>query len=327
MSRRNSKNKALATAWIVTALAAVVVMIIYVIKIQKINRVVDEIAQTTTVVQDGGELPSLTDTPDITGADDIEQKEPEEDVTAADADVSEDEVQDTAGAGLEDNAESSGEDAPYYYDPDLDPSRPIIAFTFDDGPSQYTDRILETLDKYGAKATFFMVGYNLDYYKDQVVNVYNAGCEIGNHTTAHDNLNKGTKEQIKKWVFNNEDKINEIVPVGEMIVRPPYGNHNETVREVVDRPMFCWSVDSRDWETRNAESIVKQIKQDAKDGYIILMHDIYESTADAVDVILPWLIDQGYQVTCISNMFEARGEEIKGGHVYRYTSPAPVSEE
>lgn len=291
-----------------TALAAVVVMIVYVIKIQKINRVVDDITQTVTVAQDDGEHSSLTDTPDITGADDIEQKVPEEDVPTVDEDASE-------------------EDAPYYYDPDLDPNKPIIAFTFDDGPSQYTDRILETLNKYGAKATFFMVGYNLDYYKDQVVNVYNAGCEIGNHTTAHDDLKKGTEKQIKKWVFDNEDKINEIVPVGELIVRPPYGNHNETVRAVVDRPMFCWSVDSRDWETRNAESIVKQIKQDAKDGYIILMHDIYESTADAVDVILPWLIDRGYQVTCISNMFEARGEEIKGGHVYRYTSPAPVSEE
>ncbi len=210
----------------------------------------------------------------------------------------------------------------YYYDPNLDPSKPIIALSFDDGPSQYTQRIIDAIQKNGVKATFFMVGYQIDAYKDEVRAVYEAGCQVANHTLDHADLKKLSKEDIKKQVYDNEKKINNIVPVGEIIVRPPYGNVNDTVKSVIERPMFNWSVDSLDWKTRNADSIVAQIKADAKDGYIILMHDLYETTAEAAERIIPWLIEQGYQVTCISNMFEARGDEVLPGHLYRYASPA-----
>ena len=320
----------MAVAWIITAIAAIIVMAIYVVKLQKINKTVDIINQGGMIT----EAPKHTDTEDLadlggTQVAEITEPATEPVITTEPAPTEEPEptAEPTPTAEPSPTPRPIPDDAPYYYDPYLDPNQKIIAFSFDDGPSQYTDRILEALVKYDAKATFFMVGYNLDYYKDQVVNVYNAGCQIGNHTTKHDNLKKGSKDQIKKWVFDNEKHINEIVPVGEIVVRPPYGEHNETVRSVVDRPMFNWSVDSRDWETRDAASIVKQIKQDAKDGYIILMHDIYEPTAEAVEIILPWLISEGYQVTCISNMFEARGEETENGHVYRFTSPAPTPAE
>ncbi len=231
---------------------------------------------------------------------------------------------DNTGADPEDE-ETLVEHA-YYYDPDLDANKPIIALSFDDGPSIYTKRVLAALEKYGAKATFFMVGYNLDTYADEVKAVYEAGCEVANHTTDHSHLIKFGEAEIRKKVFDNEEAINKIVPVGEVPLRPPYGDINDTVKKVVNRPMFNWSVDSLDWKTRNADSIVAQIKQDAKDGYIILMHDIYQTTAEATERILPWLIEQGYQVTCISNMFNARGEETKPGHLYRYTDPAPKQE-
>ena len=167
-----------------------------------------------------------------------------------------------------------------------------------------------------------MVGYNVREYKDEVRLVYNAGMEIGNHTIDHKKLTELSKSDIKAEVFDNEDLINAIVPVGRVIVRPPYGSHNSTVRSVISRPMFNWTVDSLDWKTRNADSIVAQIQQDAKDGYIILMHDIYETTAEAAERIIPWLIDQGYQVTSISKMFKARGEKTEDGEVYRNVAPA-----
>ena len=210
----------------------------------------------------------------------------------------------------------------YYFDPTIDPSKPIIALSFDDGPSSHTDRILAALKKYNVKATFFMVGYEVDSFPDQVRAVYEAGCEVANHTLDHKNLKEASKDEIRRQVYDNEKKINKIVPVGEIVVRPPYGNVNDTVKSVVERPMFNWSVDSLDWKTRDADSVVAQIKQDARDGYIILMHDLYESTAEATERIIPWLLEQGYQVTCISNMFEARGDEVLPGHLYRYASPA-----
>lgn len=234
--------------------------------------------------------------------------------------------QSEGSTGSEEN-DGSGEtvetEQAYYYDPTLDPSKPIIALSFDDGPSMYTKRVLAALEKYGAKATFFMVGYNLEPYADEVRAVYEAGCEVGNHTTDHSNLVKCSESEIRSKVFDNENEINKIVPVGAIPLRPPYGEYNDKVKSIVDRPMFNWSVDSLDWKTRNADSIVAQIKHDAKDGYVILMHDIYETTAEAAERIIPWLIDQGYQVTCISNMFKARGEVTKPGHLYRYTDPAP----
>lgn len=205
----------------------------------------------------------------------------------------------------------------------LDPAKPIIAMSFDDGPSTHTLKILEALTKHNVKATFFMVGYNIDEYKDIVKKVYDAGCEIGNHTLAHDSLSEGSATAIKKGVFDNEDKLNAIVPVGEIIVRPPYGNYSTTTKELIDRPLVCWSVDSLDWKTRNADSVVAQIQQDAKDGYIILMHDIYDSTAEAAVRIIPWLLEQGYQITTVSQMYELRGEKMKPGHVYSYTYKAP----
>ncbi len=210
----------------------------------------------------------------------------------------------------------------YDYSLGLDPEKPIIALSFDDGPSIYTERIINALKKYNVQATFFMVGYNVREYKDVVRLVYDSGMEIGNHTIDHKKLTDLSKSDIKSEVFDNEDLINAVVPVGRIIVRPPYGSHNSTVRTIVSRPMFNWTVDSLDWKTRNADSIVAQIQQDARDGYIILMHDIYETTAEAAERIIPWLIDQGYQVTCISKMFKARGEKMEDGELYRNVAPA-----
>ncbi len=206
----------------------------------------------------------------------------------------------------------------------LDPTKPIIALSFDDGPSSYTERIVAALQANHVEATFFMVGYNVREFKDTVRLVYDSGMQIGNHTSDHKNLSKLKKDEIKSQVFDNEDLINSVVPVGRIVVRPPYGAINSTVKSVVNRPMFNWSVDSEDWKTRNADSIVAQIKQDAKDGYVILMHDLYESTAEAAERIIPWLLDQGYQVTSIEKMFKARGVITEDGELYRMAQPAEL---
>lgn len=333
MSKRRKKSgaKLLTILWLLTAASALIVTVVYFGKIEALYSALGTIesqANSTQKSQNGKEQ---------------EHKNKQEEIPADNTDlavtltpVSEvadntDLNDDSKGsAGEEQQPEATGtpiefdpSEHPYYFDPYLDPSKPIIALSFDDGPSPYTERILEALDTYGAKATFFMVGYQIESFSENVKKVYDAGCQIGNHTSDHKDLSKLTAEQIKKQIYPNEELINSYAPVGEIIVRPPYGNYNDTVRAAVERPMFNWSIDSLDWKSRNADSIVAEVKAHAQDGYIILCHDLYESTAEAVERFLPWLIEEGYQVTCISNMYEARGEKTLAGHVYRYTAPAP----
>lgn len=198
----------------------------------------------------------------------------------------------------------------------IDPTKPIIALSFDDGPSIYTPKILDMLAQYGATATFFMVGYNIDRYPKTVQAVYDAGCEIGNHTIDHPNLKTLSEENIKKQINGNLKKITDIVGEGKHLIRPPYGNLNDTVKAVAGAPLIIWSDDTRDWESRNAQSVLAEVKKSARDGYIILMHDIYESSMNGAALVVPWLIEQGYQVCSVSEMFAARGVKLEDGVRY-----------
>ena len=199
----------------------------------------------------------------------------------------------------------------------IDPTKPIVALSFDDGPSVNTASIIETLNEYGVHATFFMVGDNVKMYPERVKMVYDAGCEVGNHTVNHKDLKKLSKEEIKKEIEDNQANINAALGVTiSSPVRPPYGNVNDNVREVCKHPMFNWSVDTLDWKTRNADAVFEEVKKSAKDGSIILMHDLYASTAEAVKKVVPWLIEQGYQICSISEMFAARDVTLENGHLY-----------
>ena len=100
------------------------------------------------------------------------------------------------------------------------------------------------------------------------------------------------------------------------LVRPPYGNVNDTVKAACAHPMINSSVDTLDWKTRDGDAVMEEVKNSTRDGYIILMHDLYSSTADAVKMVVPWLIEQGYQVCSVSEMFEARGVKLENGKVY-----------
>lgn len=198
----------------------------------------------------------------------------------------------------------------------IDPTKPIIALSFDDGPSIYTPKILEMLGQYGATATFFMVGTNVDRYQKTVQAVYDAGCEIGNHTINHPNLNTLSADEIKKEINGNKKKITNIIGERDLLVRPPYGNANDKVKPVIDAPLIIWSDDTRDWESRNAQSVFAEVKKSARDGYIILMHDLYESSMNGAALVVPWLIEQGYQVCSVSEMFAARGVILEDGVRY-----------
>ena len=185
--------------------------------------------------------------------------------------------------------------------------RPMVALTFDDGPGPYTDRILDCLEKNGAKATFFVVGNRLGTYAAQLRREAELGMEIGCHSWAHSSFTSlgasGTAADIKR----TNDRVEELTGVRPMIVRPPYGSHNASVREAAGAPFILWNIDTLDWKTKNADSTFNAVLDKVKDGDIVLMHDIHSPTADAVERIVPALVKRGFSLVTVSELAAARG--------------------
>lgn len=200
----------------------------------------------------------------------------------------------------------------------LDPNKPMIALTFDDGPSNSaTTRILNVLEKHNARATFFVVGSRVDSYSYQIKRAYNLKCEIGNHSYGHKTLTSLSVDSLKWELSETDRRIQAITGVSPVLMRPPGGSYKtDTVRKNTPYPIVMWSVDTRDWESRNATAVVNHIKSHAYDGAIILMHDLYDSTAAATEIIVPWLISQGYQLVTVSEMMEAKGIQMQNGVAY-----------
>lgn len=221
-----------------------------------------------------------------------------------------------------DNVDKNKEDSK---EEDSKEEKKYLALTFDDGPyPKVTNRILDVLEENGAKATFFVMGNRLDTngdtYKDAVKRAYSLGCQIGNHTYSHKDLTKLSAKEIKKEVSRSNDCINAIAPMGDAVLRPPYGARNDTVYSTVKVPMITWSVDTEDWKSKDRDTIVKNILDTVSDGDIVLMHDLYESTADAVEVVVPKLIEMGYELVTVDELFEVKGVTLKAGSLYRRPS-------
>lgn len=201
---------------------------------------------------------------------------------------------------------------------DTDDTVKVIALTFDDGPNpKVTDRILDVLEKNGARATFFVMGDRMDKYGDTVTKAYSIGCQIGNHTYSHKDLSKLSVKEIKHEVEYSNECIAKYAPIGDAVLRPPYGAKGDKVYETVKVPMITWSVDTEDWKSRDKDAVAKHILETVQDGDIVLMHDLYESTADAIEYVVPRLIDMGYELVTVDELFEKKGITLEAGVVYR----------
>ena len=186
-------------------------------------------------------------------------------------------------------------------DEETDTDKPMIALTFDDGPlgGSSGERILDVLEKYGAKATFFMVGDNAAYYSENIKRKAELGMELGNHTWSHTKYGEDVDEEDIESTNNAIFAITGQYPTG---FRSPGGMTTDNILEICreeDMPVYRWSVDTEDWKTRDADAVYEAVMDNVQDGDIVLMHEIYDSTADAVERIVPELTEQGYQlVTC-----------------------------
>lgn len=199
----------------------------------------------------------------------------------------------------------------------INPKKKMVALTYDDGPyTPVTNHILDVLEDNNARATFFVVGSRVSTYKDCIKREVKLGCEIGNHTYNHTILTSVSASTIKSEISKTNEAVKKITGQAPKIVRTPGGAVNSTVKANVDYPMFNWSVDTLDWKYRNSSSVVSSIKSNVRDGSIILMHDLYGSTGNATEEIVPWLIKNGYQLVTVSELMAVKGIDVQEGQLY-----------
>lgn len=191
-----------------------------------------------------------------------------------------------------------------------------IALTFDDGPSSFTGRLLDCLEKNNAKATFFMVGKEIESFPDEVKRMEKLGCELGNHTYSHTDLTTLSSEEISNEIGTVDKLLYDLAGHGATVVRPPYGSINDNVRSTVGTPMMLWSVDTLDWETEDVQKIVDTVMSSAEDGAVILMHDIFKTSVDAAEIIIPKLIKEGYDLVTVHELAEKKGITMEPGTAY-----------
>jgi len=198
----------------------------------------------------------------------------------------------------------------------IDPNKPMVALTFDDGPSpEYTPEILKVLKENDAKATFFVLGTLAELNPDILKQIEEDGNEIGNHTYSHLDLTELEKPALDYQVLTTQEIVRRATGKAPILLRPSYGFIDEVVKEI-DMPIILWSIDSLDWQSKNPDVIYDRVLNDIKDGDIILMHDIYKSSVEAVSRILPELIRRGYQLVTVSELARARGIPLNSGNVY-----------
>lgn len=194
----------------------------------------------------------------------------------------------------------------------IDPNKPMIALTFDDGPSIYTDEVMQVFEKHNANASFFMLGQNINNYPDTVKHMVENGFEICNHSWDHKSIGSNDKKHIRQEVFNTQDALYKLTGYEATYIRPPYGDFNNTTKQVLNQnglQLALWNVDSEDWKNRDKQITLQRAKAGAFDGAIILFHDLYPTTLEAVKELVPYLQSEGFQLVTISELFQYKSEK------------------
>lgn len=192
-----------------------------------------------------------------------------------------------------------------------------VAFTFDDGPYKpVDDRLMKAFKKVDGQATFFVLGNRVPTYVQTLKELVLNGHQIGNHSYDHFSFIKISSSKLQEQINKTNQIIHEYTSIAPSIVRPPYGAVNKAVKSQIEYPLIHWNIDTLDWKSKNAKSIKDIIRRQIKDGSIILMHDLYASTAQAIESILPELYKEGYRFVTIDELFKVKGISLKPNHQY-----------
>lgn len=198
------------------------------------------------------------------------------------------------------------------YNPDKHKTR--IALTFDDGPGEYTDQLLDCLEENNAHATFFMLGQNVGKWQSTVQRMVDIGCEIGNHSYDHPSqtLLNMSSEEVSSQFQRTDEALMKACGQAATVARAPYGAADQTTFDIVQKPFFMWSLDTQDWSLMNADADYNAVMNgDLTDGSIILMHDIHEPSVQAAIRLIPDLVEKGYKLMTVSELAEAKGVDLQ----------------
>ncbi|MGM9882269.1 MAG: polysaccharide deacetylase family protein [Bacilli bacterium] len=214
------------------------------------------------------------------------------------------------------------EEATYEFDfvtsKNVDRDKKFVALTFDDGPNYNTNKVLDILDKYDVSATFFVLGSKIKGNEYILKKMKDSGMEIGNHTFSHLLLTKYKEDKIKKEIDDTSNLIFDVTGNYPKLLRPSYGSFNSKIKKVANMPIIIWDIDTLDWKYHNSKRITNRVVSKVKDGDIILMHDIYSATANALNNIIPELQSRGYVFVTVSELFYYKGITLEEGKVYGY---------
>ena len=208
----------------------------------------------------------------------------------------------------------------------IDPSKPMVALTFDDGPDVQVDGVLmDELEKVNGRSTFFVVGQRVEKFPEDIKNTVERGHEIGNHSYDHDiHLSSKGQDYIRNEFDKTDDAVEKAAGVRPALVRLPGGNISNDVKAVVKKPLIFWSIDTEDWRSRDAVKTQNSILSQVKDGDIVLMHALYLSTAQACKTVIPELHARGYQLVTVSELIHFRGQNVQGGNGVQYKNFPPI---
>lgn len=201
-------------------------------------------------------------------------------------------------------------------------SEKMIAFTFDDGPigtenTAASIRIQNALAASKQQATFFYWGSRINASTEaEIKRAFDLGFEIGNHTDSHSDLTTLTPEQVEAESTSCAEKLTAITGLKDFLVRPPYLSVNPMVCSALNAPIIHCSIDTRDWAGASTEEIINTINSQKTDGAIVLMHENYDSTAKAMEVLIPQLVAEGWNIVSISELFKAKDLILKAGQIY-----------
>ena len=204
----------------------------------------------------------------------------------------------------------------YYFNDDgsYDPTqkRPMLALTFDDGPGEYTQELLDCLEENNAHATFFMLGQNVSVYPDAPKRMLEIGCEIGSHSWDHTQLTTIDLDAVAKQFSDTDNALIEACGQAASVARAPYGDGNTDIYNTVAKPFFMWSLDTEDWRLMDADADYDAVMNgDLTDGSIILMHDIHQPSVQAAIRFIPELVAKGYKLVTVSEMAEAKNVDLQ----------------
>ena len=187
----------------------------------------------------------------------------------------------------------------------INSNKKVIALTFDDGPSIYTESVLNVLNEYNARATFFVIGSKVKYYSDTLINLLDSGNEIGNHTYNHKLLSKLNDDELLNQINKTQEIIKEYTGFTPTLFRPSYGSIKKSQKSMIDLNIILWNVDTLDWKYKNSKVIANRALSKAKDGSIILMHDTHKRSVEDLKIILNELKDE-YEFVTISELLKIR---------------------